>query len=248
MKDAPDEAALRVEARGAWRDEVRRAVLPSAPQRTLALVIGAVGAFTLIAIGWRVARLFEGWAVGLVAGLGALLALALASGPWLVRRRLLQEGEARRVRASEERKSAGCPRCGAPVLARGRADAGARPCGRCGAILLEAEGLLIQHIAHARWRQQRWRSAARQRLEGRKPRAALVLSPSLWLGSTAFALGALWLVAAQGHASARAAVGGHPGARPTGRGASSARGDRADRRAARVRGLRQRRRRLGAPP
>jgi len=197
VSSAPDEARLRREARRAWEAEVARAVLPSAPRRALTLLVGAVGGLTLAAVSWRVARLFEGWAMALVAGIGVIFAVALSLGPWWVRRRLLAEGAERLSRARGERRSASCPRCGAPVLARECSEAGERPCGRCGARLLEAEGLLVQHIAHPRWRRIRWRTAARLRLETRRPRAAIALSPTLWLGSTGVALGALWLVGAQ---------------------------------------------------
>lgn len=203
----PDHEVLRREAREAWRTEEARLAGPSSSDaRLLALAVAVTsGALALVTL--RVARLFldRPGALALVLLVGAALVLTIVGGPLVIARRRRQAARAARARAPRVSR---CPRCSAPIGARGEDEAAARECGACGGALLEAEGLIIAHARDAEWRRRRWRGQARAQLKGAghagsaavgaPPRRAgeWALSPMLWIGGSAVALGIIWTSAA----------------------------------------------------
>lgn len=194
----PSDDAMREEARRAWDEEARRAALPPFSSLSLLGVVVVSGALTLVGVALRMSLLHAGRTGAVVATLA--VGLALAALAVVVPLRALLRARARAAAAvasarDERTRGASCPRCGAPLLARAHDEAGARSCGGCGAVLLEAEGLLIAHVSEPRWRELRWRAGARARL-AMPARVSWPLSPALLLAWTMAGLGLLWTTAA----------------------------------------------------
>ena len=199
MSEEPrSEVELRAEARAAWDLEGRRSALPSLPEATLSAAVAVVGAGTVVAVGARLAMLFATRPAALagVIAVSALLTGLLVLGPALAWRRGARRARALADEASRRRRNVVCPRCHAPILARGEEEAGARECGSCGATLLEALGLVVHDIRDPRWRALRWRAAARSRLGAAGDERSISLSPRAWLAATVLSLGALWATGA----------------------------------------------------
>lgn len=196
MSTLSDEA-LRREAERAWSEEARRAVMPPFASLFLLCVVVIVGALTLAGVAVRLSLLFEGrpLAVTTTLAVGLALAAALVVVPVVGLVRSRARARVAIASARGARTGACCPRCDAPLLARGDDDAGTRSCGGCGAALLEAEGLLIVHASEPRWRELRWRASARGRL-ALPSSVPWQLSPSLWTTCTIAGLGVLWASAA----------------------------------------------------
>ncbi len=188
---AGEARAWRLEAAQAWESEARRLASPSWPSGFVLALVAPAGAFTVAAVGYRLAQLFEGRALAVVltGGLAALLALALIAVPLVLARRRGREARARIAEARGKPVPERCPHCDGPLAGEARC--------ACGARVAEAEGLSVVWTGEERWRRLRWRAAVRARLGGAsRPGGEWTLSPIVWTALTVLALGLEWSVAA----------------------------------------------------
>lgn len=198
IDDDADERRARTEACSAWQRQADAGSMP---------LVGVVGswtatsvlALTLVLVTLRMLGAVQSGAADLAVGsIGVAMALALLGGSWLLMRRGRRAVRSWIERAREADVEAHCPRCDAPLLARGAECSGARACGACGATLRESEGLLILAHRDSAWRQRRWSGAARARLSAVRRPTVLLLGPATLVPAT---LAAIYVLAAAAGAS-----------------------------------------------
>lgn len=200
------------EAAAAWAHEIRRRTGDTLTRRALVGLSLLAGSTAVLGVSGQLSRSTgHGW----VGWLGGLLAVALLGGAWRFHRRRVARAHRLAARARAEARSGVCPRCEARrdvVPGRVREHL----CPRCGAHLLEAEGLLVLAVSSPWWRARRWRTAARRRL-GPEPSRMTLTSPAPWLAAAllgVLALGALGAWLGTGAAPGSLETGG--GLRPAG--------------------------------
>ncbi|MFK7987529.1 MAG: hypothetical protein AB8I08_16035 [Sandaracinaceae bacterium] len=198
------------EAADAWAHEIRRRTGDTLARRALIGLSLIAGSTAVLGVSAQLSRSTgHPW----VAWLGGLLAVVLVGSAWRSHRRRVAGTCRLAARARTETRRGACPRCEARRdVAPGRARE--HLCPRCGAHLLEAQGLLVLAVSSPWWRARRWRTAARRRLGPEPPRMTLT-SPAPWLAAAllgVLALGALgaWLGTGAAPGSLETGGGLHP--------------------------------------